>query len=165
MIVKTGSETRSQRVCVLAGAVGLALLLGALVFQYWGGLAPCEMCLWQRWPHGFAAIVGLGGAGMIAVGTLPRGMGTLVALLAIAGIAVSGGIGVYHAGVEWMLWPGPAHCTGLGYVPGSEADTNAFRIVRCDVAQWRLLGISLAGYNALISLGVAGLGLLLLRRS
>jgi disulfide bond formation protein DsbB len=159
-----GNWSRSQQVAVLAGSASLALLLGALVSQYWGGLAPCEMCIWQRWPHGFAAIVGLTGSGLIAVGTLPRSAGTAIALLALIGIALSGAIGVYHAGVEWMLWPGPAHCTGFGYVPGSEADTTAFRVVRCDVAQWRLLGISLAGYNALISLGVAGLGLFLLKR-
>ena len=159
-----GPETRSLQVGVLAGAVSLALLLGALVSQYWGGLAPCEMCIWQRWPHGFAATVGLGGSALIMVGSLQRSVAKPIALLALAGIALSGAIGVYHAGVEWMFWPGPAHCTGTGYIPGADIDIGAFRVVRCDVAQWRLFGISLAGYNALISLGVAGYGLFLLKR-
>jgi disulfide bond formation protein DsbB len=161
--VEMGPESRSLQVGVLAGAASFALLLGALAFQYWGGLAPCEMCIWQRWPHGLAAIAGLGGAGLILVGTLPRNAAMPIALLALLGIAASGVIGVYHAGVEWMFWPGPAHCTGIGYVPGADVDIRSFRVVRCDVAQWRLFGISLAGYNALISLGVAGLGLLLLK--
>jgi disulfide bond formation protein DsbB len=155
---------RSLNLAALAGAVSLALLLGALAFQYWGGLAPCEMCIWQRWPHGAAAVFGLVGGGLIAAGLLPRAFALPVAYLALAGLAISGLIGVYHAGVEWMLWPGPPECTGIGYVPGSDLGATSFRVVRCDVAQWRLLGISLAGYNALISLGVAGFCLALLRR-
>jgi len=156
--------SQNLRVGVLAGGVSLCLLLGALVFQYWGGLAPCEMCVWQRWPHGFAATVGLGGVGLIGLGSLSHRAGKAVAVLALLGLAVSGGIGVYHAGVEWMWWPGPAYCTGAGYVPGSAADASSFRIVRCDVAQWRLFGLSLAGYNALISLAAAGTGFFLLQR-
>lgn len=149
---------------VLAGGTSLALLLGALAAQYWGGLAPCEMCLWQRWPHAMAATVGLGGAALIGIGSLSRRAAMTLAFIALLGLMLSGALGIYHAGVEWMWWPGPAHCTGAGYVPGSDLDTNSFRVVRCDVAQWRLFGLSLAGYNALISLGVAGAGLFLLSR-
>ena len=160
-----GIRSRSLQVGVMAGAVSLSLLLAALLSQYWGGLAPCEMCIWQRWPHGIGATIGLGTAGMISIGTLARSWAKPAALLALLALAVSGAIGVYHAGVEWMFWPGPAHCTGNGYVPGADLDAN-FHVIRCDVAQWRdgLLGISLAGYNALISLGAAAMGALLLRR-
>jgi disulfide bond formation protein DsbB len=87
-----------------------------------------------------------------------------MAPFAIAALALSGLIGIYHAGVEWMLWEGPAACTGLGFDPSALSGPDAFRVVRCDVAAWRLLGISLAGYNALFSLGAATLCLMLLRR-
>jgi disulfide bond formation protein DsbB len=146
---------------LLAGGVSAALLLGALAFQYLGGLAPCEMCIWQRWPHGAAILLGLGGGLLALNGTLPRSSARTLALLAIAGLAISGAIGVFHAGVEWKFWPGPPACTGFGYVPG-QAD---FRIVRCDEAQWRLFGLSLAGYNAIFSLGVAAFAWTLLPRA
>jgi len=149
---------------IVAGAVSLALLLGALIFQYAGGLPPCEMCHWQRWPHIAAAFVGLIGGGLILAGLVPRRLTKAMALFAIAALALSGLIGIYHAGVEWMLWEGPNACTGLGFDPTIPGGPDAFRVVRCDVAAWRLLGISLAGYNALFSLGAAALCLMLLRR-
>ena len=150
---------------LLAGAFSLALLLGAFAFQYIGGLAPCEMCIWQRWPHGAAILLGLGG-GLLALNRiLPRDTVRALAWLAILAIATSGAIGLFHAGVEWKLWRGPDACTGIGFVPG-QTDTNIFQVVRCDEAQWRLFGISLAGYNALFSLAVTGfLGSLMMRKA
>jgi len=148
---------------LFTGAVSAALLLGALAFQYWGGLAPCEMCIWQRWPHGAAILVGLGGGLLVLNGALPQSLSRSLAVVAIIAIAVSGAIGVFHAGVEWKLWPGPTACTGIGYVPGAD-DFKPLQIVRCDEAQWRLLGISLAGYNAILSLAVAALALSLIGR-
>jgi disulfide bond formation protein DsbB len=136
----------------LAGAFSLALLGGALAFQYLGGLAPCEMCIWQRWPHGTAIILGLGTGIMALNRVLPRDTVRALTWLAIAAIAISGAIGVFHAGVEWKLWKGPDACTGIGFVPGQ---STTFQVVRCDEAQWRLLGISLAGYNAIFSLAMA----------
>jgi len=149
---------------LLAGGVSAALLLGALAFQYLGGLAPCEMCLWQRWPHGVAILFGLLGGGLVAMRAAPAGLARPLAVLAILGLAISGAIGIFHAGVEWKLWAGPAECTGIGYVSGRD-DLKPLQIVRCDEAQWRLLGISLAGYNAIISLGVATLASMLLGRT
>ena len=149
---------------LLSGAVSAGLLLGALAFQYLGGLAPCEMCIWQRWPHGAAIVFGLVGGGLIVTRAVPPTLARSLAFLAIAALAISGAIGVFHAGVEWKLWPGPTACTGIGYVPGRD-DFKPLQIVRCDEAQWRLFGISLAGYNALISLGVAGFAASLLRRA
>jgi disulfide bond formation protein DsbB len=151
-----------MRAGMLAGAVGLALLLGALAFQYVGGLPPCEMCHWQRWPHIAAALIGLIGIGLVGAGLLPQSLTKPMAIFAIGAVALSGLIGIYHAGVEWTLWQGPTACTGLGFDPGA-LGPNAFRVVRCDVAAWRLFGISLAGYNALFSLGAAALSLMLLR--
>jgi disulfide bond formation protein DsbB len=148
---------------LLAGTVSAALLLGALAFQYLGGLAPCEMCIWQRWPHGAAILFGLLGGGLGAIRAVPAGLVRPLAVLAIIALAISGAIGIFHAGVEWKLWAGPAECTGFGYVPGRD-DFKPLQIVRCDEAQWRLFGISLAGYNAIISLGIAAFAWSLLGR-
>jgi disulfide bond formation protein DsbB len=156
----TAFAAPNVQAAALAGATSLALVVGALLFQA-AGLPPCEMCHWQRWPHAAAAVLGLGAALLALAGTLSPRQVRVFALLAIAALALSGAIGVFHAGVEWKFWPGPTACTGGGYVPGVSDDAS-FRVVRCDVAAWRLLGLSLAGYNALISLGIAGLCLALL---
>ena len=149
---------------LLVGSVSLALIAGALVFQYAWSYPPCEICHWQRWPHIAAAVIGLGGGLLVAVGALPARAARPMAWLTILAIAVAGALGVYHAGIEWKLWEGPATCTGPGFVPGSGAEFTPFHFVRCDEAAWRFLGISLAGYNALISFCVAGAGIALLRR-
>ena len=141
---------------LLAGGVSATLLLGAFAFQYLGGLAPCEMCIWQRWPHGAAILLGIGGGMLAASRQLSAKTIRLLAWLAVTALLVTGALGIFHAGVEWGFWPGPAHCTGVGYVPGRD-DFGTLNIVRCDVAAWRLLGISLAGYNAILSLLVAGI--------
>jgi disulfide bond formation protein DsbB len=155
------SARKDISAALLTGGFSLALLLGAFAFQYLGGLAPCEMCIWQRWPHGAAILLGLGGGLLAQARILPRDIVHALAWGAVIAIAVSGLIGVYHAGVEWKWWPGPPACTGFGYVPGQD-DSKAFQIVRCDEAQWRLLGISLAGYNAIFSLLIAALAARLL---
>src|ERR1700704_4619827 len=149
---------------LLAGAVSAVLLLGAFAFQYLGGLAPCEMCIWQRWPHGAAILFGLIGGGLVVARALPASLARTLAILAILGLAASGAIGIFHAGVEWKLWAGPPECSGFGYVPGRD-DFKPLQIVRCDEAQWRLFGISLPGYNAVFSLGSALFVWSLLRRT
>lgn len=128
----------------LALAVPLALLGGAYISQYVFGLFPCEMCWWQRYPH-FAALV-LGAIGLMQ----PRQQ--LWPLLAGIAILVSGLIGAFHAGVEYNWWEG---ITGCATVAEAGSDPLAAildaPIVRCDVAPWTLFGISLAGFNFLIS--------------
>ena len=146
---------------IFAGTTSLVLLCGALAFQYAGGLAPCEMCIWQRWPHGASILLGLIGGLLVWSDTVPARWAKIFALGAIAGLAVSGAIGLFHAGVEWKFWPGPAQCTGFGYVPGQE-EFKPLQIVRCDEAQWRLFGISLAGFNAVFSFAAAGIAGLLM---
>ena len=118
-------------------------MAGALGSQYLGGLVPCEMCQWQRWPHNAAIVLAL-----VAFGTKPPARPVLIALAALA-ILTSAGIGAFHAGVEYGWWPGPAHCTRLG--GGSLADIMRAPFVSCDKAQWSLAGISLAGFNAIFS--------------
>jgi disulfide bond formation protein DsbB len=148
---------------LIALLLPLVLLGGALGSQYIGGLHPCEMCYWQRWPHGAAILLAL-----IAF-TAPaeaRSSRTLVLLAALA-IAVSGAIGVYHAGVEAKLWEGFTTCTATGRgLSTAELLKQISRtpLVRCDEVQFRFLGISMAGWNAILSLGGAAAIVLLSRR-
>ncbi|MEL6873898.1 MAG: disulfide bond formation protein B [Pseudomonadota bacterium] len=141
----------------LAFLVPAGLLGGALISQYGFGLYPCEMCIWQRWPH-FAAI-------LLAIPALFRpgksGSGLLVAAAALA-ILASGLIGAFHAGVEYGWWEGLTSCATTGAV--SLDSIMDAPLVRCDVAPWSLFGISLAGYNFLLSAGSAILILVLLAK-
>ena len=144
---------------LLALIVPSALMLGALGSQYIGGLHPCEMCYWQRWPHDAAIVLAL-----FAFGTrVNKASHVLVALAALA-IMVSGGIGMFHAGVEYGWWPGITTCSTTAAGVSLE-DIMRAPVVRCDVPQWTLLGISLAGFNAIISLGAGAVILGLLRRA
>ena len=144
---------------LLALIVPSALMLGALGSQYVGGLHPCEMCYWQRWPHDAAIVLAL-----FAFGTrVNKASHVLVALAALA-IMVSGGIGLFHAGVEYGWWEGITTCSTTAAGVSLE-DIMRAPVVRCDVPQWTLLGISLAGFNAIISLGAGAVILGLLRRA
>ena len=136
------------------------LLGGALGSQYLGGLYPCEMCYWQRWPHA-AAIVA---AGLAFTAPAEAQRARMLTLAAALFIAISGAIGVYHAGVEAKIFEGFTTCTAL-QAGGSTGDllkqiTQA-PLVRCDQVQWSFLGISMAGWNAILSLGGAALILIL----
>ena len=141
----------------------LALIAGALGSQFIGGLVPCEMCRWQRWPH-YAAIV----IAALAFAVRHRPSRMLLVLFAAVLIALSGAIGVFHAGVEYHWWQGITACTA-GATPGDPMAMleEALRrpLVRCDAAQWTLFGISLAGFNAILSLlGAAAIFALAARR-
>ena len=134
-----------RRLIAVAGLGSLLLLLGAWGFTA-AGYAPCKMCLWQRWPH--AAAVLLAGVGLI----LP-----VVPVIALGALSVltTGAIGVYHAGVEHSLWEGPTSCTS-GDISGLTTDQLLDQIleaplVRCDEIAWQVLGISMAGWNAILS--------------
>ena len=132
----------------------LALLGGALGSQYLGGLVPCEMCYWQRWPH--AAAILLAGLAFTAPATSERSR-TLTVLAALA-IAVSGAIGVYHAGVELGIFEGLTTCaTTAGGATNADLLDQIMKtpLVRCDQVQFAFLGISMAGWNAILSLGGA----------
>lgn len=142
----------------LALALPAALLGGALASQYLGGLAPCEMCYWQRWPHWAAIALAIGA--LVSPIDAPRTRP--LTLLAALAVAISGAIGVFHAGVEYGWWEGFTQCTAGGAT--SLEDIMATPLVRCDQVQWSLFGISLAGWNALISLGGAAAIVALARR-
>ena len=142
-----------EGVAFAIAAIAAATLAGAWFFELALGLAPCPLCLDQRVPYYIAVPLAL------AVGFLARGPSRerttragFIALAVVLGIGA--GLGVYHAGIEWGLWPGPATCAGVAPTPsGNILDSlkNPPRFVSCDETAWRLLGISLAGYNALIT--------------
>lgn len=135
----------------LAFLLPAALLGGALISQYGFGLYPCEMCIWQRWPH-LAAILLAAAALMVRA----KGMATALVIAATMAILISGLIGGFHAGVEYDWWEGLTSCSTNLPAGGDLLDSimNA-PLVRCDVAPWTLFGISLAGFNFLLSVGGA----------
>ena len=146
-------RTKAQRMArALALLAPLALLGGAYISQYGFGLVPCEMCWWQRYAH-FAALP----FAALAF-RMPRQSRALVALAALA-IAISAAIAAFHAGVEYHWWQGFTECTSYAAKGGDPLDAimNA-PLIRCDAAQWTLLGISLAGFNFLFS-GAAALAI------
>lgn len=135
----------------VALAVPAAALAGAYGFQFFGGLAPCEMCWWQRYAH-FAALALALAAFVLPAGLFPGRRGwTMLAGLALAGSALIGG---YQAGVEYGWWQGLTECTSTVHFAAGQDPLQAIMaapLVRCDVVQWSLLGISLAGFNFLFS--------------
>lgn len=150
-----------------AACASAAMLAAAHAFESFGGLAPCHLCFYQRDVYWTALSVGILGfaLGYMRLAWAGRTANLLLALIFLAGC----GIAAYHAGVEWKWWPGPASCTGGG--GGVNAgDLSAFlngaktKIPQCDEAAWRMLGISMAGYNAVISLALAGLSAIAARK-
>ena len=141
----------SRQRLVLIAALGSALMLaGAFAFQHFGGLAPCKLCLWQRWPHGAAMLIGLVAAMMPL-----RVLSALGALVVLAGAAIA----AYHVGVEQSWWQGPTGCAS-GSISGLSVQElldqiNAAPLVRCDEIPWSLAGVSMAGWNGIISVGLA----------
>jgi disulfide bond formation protein DsbB len=148
---------------LLALLLPAALLAGAFGSESLGGLVPCEMCWWQRYPH--MAAVAL--AALAFTGPRSSQRSRILTGLAATAIAISGLIGVYHAGVELKIFQGLTTCTShaAGATPEDllKSIMNA-PLVRCDQVQWSFLGISMAGWNAIISLSGAAVIAFLLRR-
>lgn len=157
-------DARMKLTCLLLGA-SAALLLGAYGFEVLGGLAPCKLCTYQRIPHGAAVVLS-------AIALLRPASGRVMFALLVLAYAIGTGLGAYHAGIEWHWWPGPASCSALGgwgdanaTIEELMAQLSAAPVVRCDVAPWTLSGLSLAGYNALISFGLLALSVFGLTQS
>jgi disulfide bond formation protein DsbB len=146
---------------LLAFLIPAALLGGALFSQYVFGLYPCEMCMWQRWPH-LAAI-------LLAIPALMfqrKSWSRLLLALAATAIMISGLIGAFHAGVEYGWWEGITTCaTSIGESDNMLDSIMSAPLVRCDVSPWDLFGISLAGFNFLFSCGGALLVLWLMKKN
>jgi disulfide bond formation protein DsbB len=145
------------RTIAILSALALAV---ALAIEHIGGIAPCPLCLDQRIAYYAAVPLGLL-AFSLASGRMQWSR-AILALLA-AGFVINTGLGVYHAGVEWGWWQGPTACTGIGSIattPGDLLKSLAqTQIVRCDEAALRILGLSLAGYSAMLSAALAGIAL------
>ncbi|MCF4126389.1 disulfide bond formation protein B [Methylobacterium sp. SyP6R] len=145
---------RPAALLVLVGAA--ATVGGALIFQHGLGYVPCKLCLTERQPYYLALPL------LAAALLLPRRIaGLLLGLVAVI-LLVGAGLGAYHAGAEWGFWPGPSDCGGgAGPAPAGVNDflksLEATHPVDCTAAAWRFIGISLAGYNALIALALAAL--------
>ena len=147
-------QPRTAAALILLAAA--ATIGGALVFEYGLGLTPCPLCLLQRKPYYVAFPVAV--AAMLLPGRSVWARATL-GLLAVI-FVVSAGLGVYHAGVEWAWWAGPSDCSGAPAPQAGSMDDflnqlQGTRVVSCTEAAWRFLGLSLAGWNVLISLGLA----------
>ena len=143
-------------------AVGAATILGAWFFQYALGYKPCPLCLEQRYAYYFAIPLAV----MVVMGDqVGAQRKVLIAALAViaAGMLWNAYLGVYHSGVEWKWWPGPTDCSGalenLGTAGNLASTLETMKVIRCDEAAWRFLGLSLAGYNALISLTLAAVAI------
>ncbi len=144
---------------LLAAAGSLALMIGAFGFQYIGGLPPCKMCIWQRYPHVVAIVIGL-----IA---LRFGTAMLAWLGAVAAFATAA-VGAYHTGVERGWWEGPTTCTS-GPIGGLSSDQLFDQImnaplVRCDEVAWSLMGLSMASWNMIASLALVAVWITAARR-
>jgi disulfide bond formation protein DsbB len=153
---KGASRLKQARLLALLFPSGL--LGGALFSQYVGGLYPCEMCYWQRWPHAAAILLAIGAY----LSASNSGRSRALVMLAALAVALSGAIGVFHAGVEIGWWEGITQCTATGAT--SLQDILNVPLVRCDQVQWDFLGVSMAGWNAIISLAGAAAIVALARR-
>ncbi|MCY4049416.1 MAG: disulfide bond formation protein B [Hyphomicrobiales bacterium] len=140
-------------------ALAAATIIGALAFEHIGGLAPCPLCLQQRIPYWSGLPLGIFALAAFHWGR-PR-IGALLMSLVCAGFALGSVLAVYHAGIEWHWWQGPAACSGAE--PPTSIDDLLKRLQeppppRCDEASWRLMGLSLSGYNAIVSACLSALG-------
>lgn len=147
----------------IALAVSAGMLATAHAFERFGGYAPCLLCLKQREVYWVAGAVALAGIGLLRA-PWARALRPWLALALAAIFLFGAGLAAYHAGVEWKWWPGPGACSGSGgsvsslNMSGLLDGTLKVRPPACDTAAWRLLGLSMAGWNALASLAFAGLG-------
>jgi disulfide bond formation protein DsbB len=135
----------------LAAAGSAALLAGAFAFQYIGGLAPCHLCLLQRYPHG--AAVAIGALALLIPGTL---LGRMLPWAGAAAALTTAAYGAYHTGVERHWWAGPDTCTSgpIGQLSAKDllAKIQAAPVVQCDQVAWEMFGLSMASWNMLAAL-------------
>ena len=150
-----------QRGLVACALISATLLAGAFLFEYVGGMAPCSLCIWQRWAH--LAVIACAltsiGFGTGAPDRLRAGL-VITMMAALSSVGIAG----YHAGVEWQLWAGPGGCTAALITGADAADLVdsllATPVVRCDDVPWSLFGLSMAGWNMLLSVDIMALATL-----
>ena len=153
----TSAQTVPPAVPALILTASVAVLGGAFAFQYLGGYVPCKLCYLQRWPYALTILASLA-AVVLVVRDNRLWARRLVGLCGVA-FAVGGVIAIYHVGIENGWWQGPTTCSGpsagAANIDQLLAQIERTPVVRCDQVQWSLLGLSMAGYNVLISLGLA----------
>ncbi|MDA7598942.1 disulfide bond formation protein B [Alphaproteobacteria bacterium] len=147
---------RLNQILLLCALGSAGLLIGAFLFEYVAGLAPCKLCIWQRWAH--VAVVAVA---LLGFTKMPRKF--VLALVADAAL-ISALIAGYHAGVEWQFWDGPSGCTANlgGSMSASDMVDQllATPVIQCDEVAWSLFGLSMAGWNMLASIGIAALAII-----
>jgi disulfide bond formation protein DsbB len=152
-------DFRTTAIAVLAASI--AILLAAFAFQYLGGLHPCVLCLYQRYPYGVTIAAAAGALAFAATGRSSPARG----LMGLCGVAflVGAATAAFHVGVEQHWWAGTSECGGLA---GEATSIDALKrqllgqpVVRCDAVAWSFLGISMAGWNVLLSMALSGLSL------
>ncbi len=157
---KNHVHSSAYRLGALALFAAAAVILAALGFEHLGGLAPCPLCLEQRYAY-YGGVPALFLALVLLAAERPR-VAALVFMLVAAGFLANAALGTYHAGVEWKLWPGPQTCSGTAVQPlgsgsgGVLGSLSNAHVVRCDEIPWQFLGLSLAGWNVVASLMLAG---------
>mgnify|MGYP005724433943 FL=1 len=141
---------------LICGAISASLYACALWFQYVGGLMPCNLCLWQRWPHIIIVLISV----IALFVRIPRVVLTAIAITAATSVILA----TYHAGVEWQLWSGVGGCTASltssGDLTSLTDSLLATPFVRCDEVAWSFLGLSMAGWNSLFSLDICLIALI-----
>ena len=141
---------------LICGAISASLYAGALWFQYVGGLMPCSLCLWQRWPHIIIVLLAV----IALFARMPRLLLSAIAIIAVISVILA----AYHAGVEWKLWSGPDGCTAsltnIGDLTSLTDSLLSTPVVRCDEVAWSFLGLSMAGWNSLFSLDICLIALM-----
>lgn len=154
-----GRKIADRDLPLWAMAASIVALAAALGSQYLGGLAPCKLCLWQRVPHGIVIVIGIG-ALLWFQGPRERAVLTWAAGLAFA---TGAAIALYHVGVEQHWIAGPTSCSGASSLNAAQTIEELRQqllgtpVVRCDEIPWSLFGVSIAGWNALVSLALAAI--------
>ena len=146
-----------QMMVVRAILFGGALLtiLTAHAFEQFGGYAPCPLCLQERYAYYFAVVAAV--VAFLAARGNGIGFARLVLVLIAIGFLINSGLGLYHAGAEWKWWSGPDTCGGGFDLTWGEGGINDTPVIRCDEASWRFVGLSFAGWNAVVSAFLAGI--------
>ena len=154
------SHKQTYQMILMLGLMSAGLLAAAFAFEIFGGLLPCKLCIWQRWPHAFIIVIAI--LGLVSL------RARLVFVLIFGLALTNAGLSFYHIGVEQQFWQGPASCSGAldsGLSSGELLDLLlATPVIQCDEIAWTFLGVSMAGWNMLFSLAQSGLaGKMLLR--
>ena len=152
------NKDKAAMAAAIVALIGLATIGGFFFFQYGLGLAPCHLCLLQR--KSYYVAVPLAWLLWLGAGHGASRKVLIAGFVVIAAVMLwNSGVAGYHAGIEWKLWPGPQDCTGpidsFGSVREMMKQLQSINLVRCDVAEWRFLGLSLAGWDVPLSLGLA----------